>query len=339
MNDTDANWEQRLDDLWATIDSLTPDTFIARLDAVLAELPPGHAIALFERGAAQDSTGHSDLAVPLYRAALAAGLTGLRRRRASIQLASSLRNLGDAAASAELLTAELTAPSDELDGAVRAFLALALVDLGREREAASISLAALSRCLPRYNRSLARYAEALVAVQTQPQSAPREVQVRPATAHDRLPIARMLELYQHDLSDIWPSDIDAHGDYGYELDRYWVDARCRPFVALCNGAYAGFALVDGATKVRRSGHWMDQFFVMKKYRRHGVGRALATQVFAALPGVWEVGQMLDNRPAQAFWRRVIGGCADAGFVEHRLTSGAWNGLVQCFGVSPVPPKT
>jgi hypothetical protein len=46
---------------------------------------------------------------------------------------------------------------------VRAFLALALVDLGREREAVAISLEALSRYLPRYNRSLARSASALLA--------------------------------------------------------------------------------------------------------------------------------------------------------------------------------
>ena len=99
--------------------------------------------------------------MPLYQAALAAGLTGLRRRRAVIQLASSLRNLGKPERAAELLTTELNEPSDELDGAVRAFLALALVDLGRERQAVAISLDALSRYLPRYNRSLARYAQDL----------------------------------------------------------------------------------------------------------------------------------------------------------------------------------
>ena len=58
-------------------------------------------------------------------------------------------------------TPNWTAPRDELDGAVRAFLALALVDLGREREAVAVSLTALSHYLPRYNRSLARYAGAL----------------------------------------------------------------------------------------------------------------------------------------------------------------------------------
>src|SRR3989442_3190450 len=91
---TDASWEARVADLWKTLDEHESQAFIAQLEAQLSELSAGSAIALFERGAAQDSTGHPDLAVPLYEAALEAGLTDLRRRRAVIQLASSLRNLG-----------------------------------------------------------------------------------------------------------------------------------------------------------------------------------------------------------------------------------------------------
>jgi len=66
------------------------------------------------------------------------------------------------AASVELLEAELARTSDALDDAVRAFLALALVDSGREREAVSHALLALARHLPRYQRSTAGYAKALV---------------------------------------------------------------------------------------------------------------------------------------------------------------------------------
>jgi hypothetical protein len=60
------------------------------------------------------------------------------------------------------------ATSDELDGAVRAFLALALADLGREREALAISLTALAGYLPRYNRSLARYASGIAQTDSAP---------------------------------------------------------------------------------------------------------------------------------------------------------------------------
>jgi len=156
-------WEKRIAELWAALDAHAPEEFVARVDALVAELPAGDAVGCFERASARDSTGHSDQAIPLYRAALAAGLGGMRRRRATIQLASSLRTVGGVAESEALLRAELQQPSDELDGAVRGFLALALVESGREREAVSVSLIALAKYLPRYNRSLARYAERLVA--------------------------------------------------------------------------------------------------------------------------------------------------------------------------------
>jgi predicted acetyltransferase len=157
-----------------------------------------------------------------------------------------------------------------------------------------------------------------------------EVVVRRALPDDRLPIFRMLELYQHDLSDIWDQDIDIHGEYGYPLDRYWSSRQCHPFVATVNAKYAGLALVGPAVKVGPSGHWMDQFFVLKKYRRSGVGRALARAVFDALPGTWEVGQMLRNEPAQAFWRKIIGEYTGGAFVERELRGQWWEGRVQCF---------
>jgi hypothetical protein len=75
--------------------------------------------------------------------------------------ASLLDTTIDRITAGDLLNAELHAAHDDLDGAVRAFLALALADLGREREAVAISLTALSHYLPRYNRSLARYAAEL----------------------------------------------------------------------------------------------------------------------------------------------------------------------------------
>ena len=78
-----------------------------------------------------------------------------------IQLASSLRNLGRAEEGVALLTDELAVGSDELDDAVRAFLALALTDVGRCPEAVSHALTALAPHLPRYQRSLAAYAQDL----------------------------------------------------------------------------------------------------------------------------------------------------------------------------------
>ncbi|MBJ7603249.1 MAG: tetratricopeptide repeat protein [Candidatus Dormibacteraeota bacterium] len=159
MTADNLEWEQRVADVWASFDEHSEDAFLTQIEQLAAELPPDSAAALFERAAAFDSTGHSDLAVPLYREALDIGLQGERRRRAVIQLASSLRNIGRAHESVALLTAERELESDDLDDAVSGFLALALVDTGRELEAISVALTALSRHLIRYRRSLANYAQ------------------------------------------------------------------------------------------------------------------------------------------------------------------------------------
>ncbi|MFJ9633121.1 tetratricopeptide repeat protein [Streptomyces sp. NPDC101175] len=163
MTTSGNDWEERVASLWAALDDHAEDEFLGLIQKLTQELPPGDARAPFELACAHDSTGHSDRAVPLYREALASGLTGIRRRRAVIQLASSLRNVGQVAQSVALLEAERDAGSDELDDAVAGFLALALADVGREREALSYTLVALAKHLPRYNRSLANYAGDLIA--------------------------------------------------------------------------------------------------------------------------------------------------------------------------------
>ncbi|GIG56896.1 hypothetical protein Lfu02_12680 [Longispora fulva] len=162
MNDIDAGWEQRSVALWASIDAHGEEEFFALVDELVADLPADSGLALFERAAARDSFGHSDLAVPLYEQALKAGLPGERRRRAVVQMSSSLRNMGFAERGVQLLTAERALGSDHLDDAVAATLALCLADSGREREAVSVAVAALAPHLPRYQRSMANYARLLI---------------------------------------------------------------------------------------------------------------------------------------------------------------------------------
>ena len=152
-------WQKRVDDLWDVFDDHEPAEFLGKMEALVAERDD--ALGLFELASAHDSIGNEEQAAPLYRAALAAGLPSGKRRQAVIQMASTIRNLGEIEESIALLRAERDAGSDELDDAVVAFLALALADAGREREGLSLALGALAGHLPLYSRSLANYAMAL----------------------------------------------------------------------------------------------------------------------------------------------------------------------------------
>lgn len=157
----DENWETQLQSIWLKLGTITNEEFIHQIKNHVELLTDSQAIADFEKACAFDSTGHEKEAEPLYRSALEKGLTGLRRRRARIQLASTLRNNGKLEESIQILREEKAGYSDELNDAVDSFLALSLSSAGEHKEALAIALKAISKHLPRYNNSLFRYAENL----------------------------------------------------------------------------------------------------------------------------------------------------------------------------------
>lgn len=127
------------------------------------------------------------------------------------------------------------------------------------------------------------------------------VEVVDAEEVDRPVLARLMELYRYDFSEFDGAEVGPHGEYGYRyLDHYWTDENRRPFLFKVNGVWAGFALV-------RVGEPSDmaEFFVLRKYRRAGVGGAAAAEVLRRFPGSWTVRQQLTNPEATAFWRAAI----------------------------------
>ena len=112
---------------------------------------------------------------------------------------------------------------------------------------------------------------------------------------------RLLELYQYDFSEFDSRDVDAHGEYGYRhLDQYWTEASRHPFLFRIDGQWAGLALVQTGPPAD-----MVEFFVLRKYRRVGLGRRAAAEIFRLFPGEWTVRQQHRNAIATSFWRSAI----------------------------------
>lgn len=121
-------------------------------------------------------------------------------------------------------------------------------------------------------------------------------------------IANLLELYSHDLSDVFALDIGSDGRYGYtRLPQYWSDTKNRfPFLIMRGGRIAGFVL---AARIA-SGNTDDvfdvaEFFVLRRYRRTQVGRRAAHALWNRLRGRWTVRVAAVNEPAVAFWRTAV----------------------------------
>lgn len=152
--------EEAIAALWADEDA---DRRI-ETGAALFEAYPGDARIAYEYGGTFDSAGHEARAVELYRAALEGGLREPFRHRAVIQLASSLRNVGEHDEAVALLD-ELAAERPESVG-IAGFRALALHSAGRSGEALGSLLAVVAQGstdedVLRYRRSLTAYANEL----------------------------------------------------------------------------------------------------------------------------------------------------------------------------------
>ena len=136
------------------------------------------------------------------------------------------------------------------------------------------------------------------------------VTLDPIRIEQKSVLMQMMELNSYDFSEFTGEDISEYGYYGYaHIDDYWNEAGRYPFFIRVDGKLAGLVLIRSCceyTDLPRP-HCIAEFFVLRKYRRQGVGRTAAAQVFDRFPGGWEVSALLNNHAARAFWESVIRG--------------------------------
>jgi predicted acetyltransferase len=147
------------------------------------------------------------------------------------------------------------------------------------------------------------------------------LEVIPATLEQQPILANLLELYAHDFSEFHDVALRDDGRFGYaDLPRYWLDPGRHPFLVRISGRLAGFVLAKRGSEVTGSETvWdMAEFFVVRGYRRRGIGTEIAHWVWGRFPGKWEVRVMEANHAAHHFWERAIVKFVGMAISSHRV---------------------
>lgn len=121
--------------------------------------------------------------------------------------------------------------------------------------------------------------------------------------------------------------------HNIDIDRYYAQDEHHEYLVRVDDQLAGFVLVSPGRSFRDPDEtvwWIDEFFVMRKYRRLGVGEHVATTLFDRFEGVWQVAEMDVNTGAQAFWRGVIDRYTSGTYEEMWFDDEQWLGPVQYF---------
>jgi predicted acetyltransferase len=138
-----------------------------------------------------------------------------------------------------------------------------------------------------------------------------EVSLTVAAESDAALLANLLELYLHDLSEVFPGiSFGADGRFGYRrLPLYWSEPERRfAFLIRNGGKVSGFILATrGYSPASEDRDVLDiaEFFVLRAQRRAGVGRLAAHALWDRLPGRWTVRVSEGNFGAHAFWAGVV----------------------------------
>lgn len=164
---------------------------------------------------------------------------------------------------------------------------------------------------------------------------------------DEIPILmNLVKMYCYEWSQYNLFDVDEKGEYPYEkyVPLGFGMPRRRHFFVRADGKLAGFAFIDPDFAVHKDYDYsMGEFFVMHKYRRHGVGRTLAVTLFDRFPGKWEVGFHPHNVTSEKFWMRVVSDYTNGRYTLNRDCAGLhYNdgtlGCVLSFDNSPKPSE-
>jgi predicted acetyltransferase len=131
-------------------------------------------------------------------------------------------------------------------------------------------------------------------------------------------VTNLFEHYLHDMAEWFEFDTREDGRYGYDMSLHRSRGD-QVFLARVGNALAGFAITSTVSKWLQppETHDVMEFFVMRRYRRSGVGATLATTIWDENPGRWLVRVLERNAPALPFWRTIISTYANNTQVEER----------------------
>lgn len=166
-----------------------------------------------------------------------------------------------------------------------------------------------------------------------------QVTIQPADLALRPAIEQLVQLWYYDLSAADGSELNDQGRFDTPShDEYWAEEGHYPFLIRANGQLAGFALVNRKSRIHTpfDGHTIAALLVVRKYRRQGVGRSAATQIFDRLPGRWEIGSHRVHSVAHAFWRSVLDRYTGGQYIETWVNSPGWAGPVHSFEIPTSP---
>src|SRR5262245_35220340 len=121
-------------------------------------------------------------------------------------------------------------------------------------------------------------------------------------------IRNLYQFYAYESSDWEQEDVEIDGRfYIHEehLARYWSEPQWSASLILVDGFIGGFLLVERSELPGLEALELADLFVLKKYRRQGIARAVTTQILTSGENGWLGRFYRQDETAAALWHAVL----------------------------------
>jgi len=151
---------------------------------------------------------------------------------------------------------------------------------------------------------------------------PENFSVRRIDRSSDVVLANLFEHYIYDMAEWFDLDTNTDGRYVYSTAPIW-ERGADVFFAYAGVLPIGFGIVGSAQAwIGEEGtRDMQEFFVLRRYRRCGVGQAFVNHIWDQYRVPWLVRVLQRNLPALPFWRRVVEAYTGARYREEMRTIG------------------
>jgi predicted acetyltransferase len=153
-----------------------------------------------------------------------------------------------------------------------------------------------------------------------------ELELVPVLEEDKNVLYYLYQFYEYDFTQYTEKDLNNFGRFDVSLEHYWQDPRWNPFIICYLGQIVGFVVVlfEDYDVDPDPTHVIYDFFIIRKYRRKGLGKLAAIKAFDLYKANWKTAQMSNNEPAIFFWRKVVSQYTSGSFNElHRQDIGKY----------------
>jgi len=161
-----------------------------------------------------------------------------------------------------------------------------------------------------------------------------EVELIPVNLESRLELENLISFYLHDLSEFADDlKINENGKFKYDgMELYFSRDDLKPFFINFNDENIGFILLNSGKYVPKDVKYIiNEFFILKGYRRKGLGAASIKKLMDDFKGTYLVEQLSDNKLAVEFWKRFYE-TQEIEFIEKSIIDHGFECIIQKFEI-------